>query len=133
MTLLEQYAKRITVAEKVYSDRHEGKTLSNSRKLLVAQSLDNVNRFLTESFSNSVGTQRADLGAYKKFCLNLTNVVVPNLIAPELVITKPMTSISGFITYLEYTLGTNKGESKQGDVINSPFALGTTRDGEKQS
>ena len=131
MTLLEQYAKRITVAEKVYSDRHEGKTLSNSRKLLVAQSLDNVNRFLTESFSNSVGTQRADLGAYKKFCLNLTNVVVPNLIAPELVITKPMTSISGFITYLEYTLGTNKGESKQGDVINSPFALGTTRDGER--
>jgi hypothetical protein len=124
MTLLEQYAKRITVAEKVYSDRHEGKTLSNSRKLLVAQSLDNVNRFLTESFSNSVGTQRADLGAYKKFCLNLTNVVVPNLIAPELVITKPMTSISGFITYLEYTLGTNKGESKRGTVINSPFALG---------
>lgn len=44
MTLLEQYSKRITVAEKVYSDKHEGKTLSNSRKILVAQSLDNVNR-----------------------------------------------------------------------------------------
>lgn len=129
MTLLEQYSKRITVAEKVYSDKHDGQALSNSRKLLVAQSLDNVNRFLTESFSNSVGTQRADLGAYKKFCLNLTNVVVPNLIAPELVITKPMTSISGFITYLEYTIGSNKGESKQGDVLNSPFGLGTTRDG----
>ena len=131
MTLLEQYSKRITVAEKVYSDKHEGQTLSNSRKLLVAQSLDNVNRFLTESFSNSVGTQRADLGAYKKFCLNLTNVVVPNLIAPELVITKPMTSISGFITYLEYTIGSNKGASRQGDVLNSPFGLGTTRDGER--
>lgn len=28
------------------------------------------------------------------------------------------------ITYLEYTLGSNKGASKQGDVINSPFKLG---------
>ena len=44
MTLLEQYSKRMTVADKVYADRHEGQTLSNSRKLLVAQSLDNVNR-----------------------------------------------------------------------------------------
>lgn len=124
MNLLEQYSKRIAVAESVYSKKHAGETLSNSKKLLVATSLDNVNRFLNESFSNSVGTQRADLGAYKKFCLNLTNVVVPNLIAPELVITKPMTSISGFITYLEYTVGTNKGASKIGDVLNSPFALG---------
>lgn len=28
------------------------------------------------------------------------------------------------ITYLEYTLGSNKGASKQNDVINSPFKLG---------
>ena len=124
MNLLEAYSKRLAVADNVYASKHEGQKLSNSRKLLVATQLDNVNRFLNEAFNNSVGTQRADLGAFKKFCLNLTNVVVPNLIAPELVITKPMTSISGFITYLEYTLGTNKGQSKQGTVINSPFALG---------
>lgn len=30
---------------------------------------------------------------------------------------------------LEYTLGSNKGQSKQGDVVNSVFGLGTTRDG----
>ena len=130
MNLLESYSKRLAVADSVYASKHNGEKLSNSKKILVATQLDNVNRFLNESFNNSVGTQRADLGAFKKFCLNLTNVVVPNLIAPELVITKPMTSISGTITYLEYTIGSNKGASRQGDVLNSPFGLGTRRDGE---
>ena len=32
---------------------------------------------MTEAFANSVGTQRSDLGAYKKFALNLTTVALP--------------------------------------------------------
>lgn len=124
MTLLEKYQKRLTVSEGVYSKAHNGEALSNARKVMVATMLDNTNNFLNEAFSNSVGTQRADLGAYKKFCLNLTTVVAPNLIAPELVIVKPMTSISGFITYIQYTAGTNKGATKQGDIFNDPFRLG---------
>ena len=32
--------------------------------------LDNTNKFMNEAFSNSVGTQRADLGEFKKFALN---------------------------------------------------------------
>ena len=35
-----------------------------------------------------------------------------------------MSSISGYITYLQYTAGSNKGQTKQGDVFNSPFKLG---------
>ena len=61
---------------------------------------------------------------------NLTTVALPNLIAHDLVLVYPMSSFSGYVNYLEYTLGSNKGQSKQGDVINSPFALGTTRDGQ---
>ena len=124
MTLLETYQKRIAVSEGVYAKAHQGEQLSNSKKIMVAQLLDNTNKFLTEAFNNSVGTQRADMGAYKKFCLNLTTVVTPNLIAPELVIVQPMTSISGFITYVQYTAGTNKGKTKQGDIFNDPFRLG---------
>lgn len=67
---------------------------------------------------------------YKKFALNLTNVALPNLIAHDLVLVYPMASMSGYVNYLEYTLGSNKGQSKQGDVVNSVFGLGTTRDGE---
>lgn len=32
--------------------------------------------------------------------------------------------MSGFITYIEYVAGTNKGDTTQGDLFNSPFALG---------
>lgn len=80
--------------------------------------------FMNEAFNQSVGTQRSDLGLFKKFTLNLTTVALPNLIAHDLVIVHPMSSMSGFITYVKYTIGSNKGESKQGDVINEPFKLG---------
>jgi hypothetical protein len=122
-TLLEKYAPRIEVAESVYS-KATGETMDNNRKACVAMVLDNETKFLNEAFSNSVGTQRADLGAWKKFCLNLTTVALPTLIAHELVIVNPMASYSGYITYVQYTSGTNKGMTKQGDVFNDPFRLG---------
>lgn len=58
--------------------------------------------------------------------MNLTNVALPNLIAPDLVIVQPMSSFSGYITYLNYTYGTNnKAEGvEQGDIMNGVFALG---------
>ena len=92
--------------------------------MATARCLENVNKFMNEAFENSVGTQRADLGAYKKFALNLTTVALPNLIAFDLVIVYPMSSISGFINYVQYTTGTNKGDTKAGTVLNDPFRLG---------
>ena len=35
-----------------------------------------------------------------------------------------MSSMSGYVNYIKYTAGSNKGETKQGDVFNSPFGLG---------
>ena len=32
--------------------------------------------------------------------------------------------MSGYITYIQYTAGSNKGETAQGDVFNDPFRLG---------
>lgn len=124
MTLLETYAKRLSVSESVYSKAHEGETLSNTKKMAVAMVLNNTNKFMNEAFSNSVGTQRSDLGLFKKFTLNLTTVALPNLIAHDLVIVHPMASMSGYITYIQYTAGTSKGATAQGDVFNEPFKLG---------
>ncbi len=121
-TLLEQYEKRLSISESVA--KKAGIELDNTRKNAIAMVLDNTNKFLNEAFSNSVGTQRADMGDFKKFCLNLTTVALPTLIAPELVIVNPMSSYSGYITYVEYSAGTNKGQTKQGDVFNDPFRLG---------
>lgn len=122
--LLESYKNRLAISESVYSKAHNGEKLSNFKKMATARCLDNVNRFMNEAFENSVGTQRADLGAYKKFALNLTTVALPNLIAFDLVIVYPMSSISGFINYVQYTAGSTKGGTAKGDILNDPFRLG---------
>lgn len=122
--LLEAYSKRLAVSESVYAESHEGAKLPESRKMLIATLLNNTSRYMNEAFANSVGTQRADLGMFKKFCLNLVNVAVPNLIAPELVLTEAMTSITGVIAYIKYTAGSNKGQTSKGEVFNDPFRLG---------
>lgn len=124
MNLLESYAKRLSVAESVYSDRNSGAKLSNTKKIALATVLNNTEKFLNEAFTNSVGTQRADMGAFKRFCLNLTTVTMPNLIASDLVIVHPMTSMAGYISYLKFVKGTDKGESKRGDLVADPFRLG---------
>lgn len=123
-SLLEAYKSRLAVSEQVYKKAHLNESMTEAKKIATAKCLQNIDRFINEAFANSVGTQRSDLGMYKKFALNLTTVGIPNLIAYDLVIVQPMSSISGFITYLKYTAGSNKGSVKQGDVFNSPFALG---------
>ena len=124
MNLLEAYAKRLSVSESVYSKQHMGAKMDNHKKLAVAKVLENTNKFLNEAFSSAVGTQRSDMGAFKKFCLNLTTVALPNLIAHDLVLVSPMASMTGYVTYIEYSASTDKGDMKAGDVINNPWELG---------
>ena len=123
-TLLENYAKKLAISESVYANAHDGAKLSNTKKIAIATVLDNTSKFLNEAFTNSIGTQRADMGVFKRFCMNLTTVTMPNLIASDLVIVHPMTSITGYITYVQYVKGTNKGESAQDQLIADPFRLG---------
>jgi hypothetical protein len=124
MTLLEQYKGRLAVSESVYNRTHSGEKMDNHKKLVIAKILDNTSKFISEAFDAASGTQRSDLGLYKKFTLNLTTVALPNLIAHDLVIVHPMSSMSGFITYIEYSASRTKGQTTAGKFLNSPFALG---------
>lgn len=121
--LLETYGRQLKVAEAYVANNFEGKTISANTKLTTAVLLDNTNRWMTESM-NTQATERSDLGDWKKFCLNLTNIAVPSLIANDLVIVHPMTSYSGSVAYLEYVSKTDKGDIKKGDVFNGVFGLG---------
>lgn len=123
-TLLEAYKKRLAVAESVHQRSHNGAKMSPQKKLLLATLLNNTSKFMNEAFDQSAATQRSALGDYKKFCLNLTTVAVPNLILPELMLTQPMTSFTGFVTYLRYAAGTHKGGVEVGDMFNSVYSLG---------
>ena len=121
--LLETYSRQLKVAEAYVAKNFDGKQISANTQLTTAVLLDNTNRWMTESM-NTTATARADLGDWKKFCLNLTNIAVPSLIANDLVIVHPMTSYSGSVAYLEYVSKTDKGDIKKGDVFNGVFGLG---------
>ena len=126
--LLEAYGKQLNVAEAYVAKNFDGKRISSNTKLTTAVLLDNTNRWMTESMNESVATNRGDLGAWKRFCLNLTNIAVPSLIANDLVIVHPMTSYSGSVAYLKYVVLTDKGGVKVGDEFNSVFGLGKMDD-----
>lgn len=123
--LVEAYKQRISAANEAYAAEHNGKTLSESKQILVATMLNNVNKRMNEAlgFSNSLAVQRSDMGAWKKFCLALTTVAVPNLIASDIVLTHPMTSIHGYVAYVKYAYGQTKGEAQAGQVIRTPFGF----------
>ena len=124
MNLLENYKTRLNVSESVYKNAHNGESMDTNKKMAVARCLQNVSTFMNEAFDSASGTQRSDMGLFKKFCLNLTTVALPNLIAHDLVIVHPMSSMSGYVTYIEYSAGSTKGATNAGDVFNSPFKLG---------
>ena len=122
--LVEAYKNRIAFADNFYAQNHNGKRMDDYKKVLIASSLNNVSNFLNEAFEQSAGTQRAALGDYKRFCLTLTTLALPTMIAPEIVLTVPMASRTGFITYLNYTAGSNKGGVTRGKRFNSVWQLG---------
>ena len=123
-TLIEQYKNRIAKANEFYKSNHNGQEMSLTKQLITARCLDNTSKFLNEAFANSKGTQLGAMQDYKRFCAAVTSVAVPDLIAHELCMTYPMASITGYVAYLKFTAGSNKGETKQGDVFNDAFRLG---------
>lgn len=124
MNLLESYKNRLAISESVHQKSHNGAKMSSQKKLMIAAVLNNTSKFMNEAFESSAATQRSALGDYKKFCLNVSTVALPNLILPELMLTQPMTSITGYVTYLRYTAGTAKGGVEKDQMFGSVYRHG---------
>ena len=124
MNLLESYKNRLAISESIHQKSHNGAKMSAQKKLMIAAVLNNTSKFMNEAFTSGDATQRGALHDYKKFCLNISTVALPNLILPELMLTQPMSSITGYVTYLRYTVGAAKGGVKENQVINSVYRLG---------
>lgn len=127
VSLTEAYSNRLRVAEGVYKKEHNGQALDENKKLIVAKVLNNTNKFLTENFEAAQGTQLAAMGNYKKFCLDITTVALPNCIAFDLVLVSPMKTHTGYVQYLRLVASTEKG-GVNGDLIADPFKLGKMTD-----
>ena len=81
-SLLETYKGRLKIAERMYSQQHQGEKLSESKKLATAKLLQNTSKFLNEAFGAPTATQAGaatgfaatsgttTLGQYKKFAIN---------------------------------------------------------------
>ena len=66
-SLVEAYRNRLAISESVYSRAHEGAKLDNNKKIVIAKCLDNISKFMNEAFDSNSGTQRTDMGLFKKF------------------------------------------------------------------
>lgn len=106
--ILESYKNRLAISESVHKNFH-GTAMSPAKKTMIAACLNNMSRFMNEAFDSSAATNRGTLSNYKKFCLNVATTALPTLILPDLMLTQPMSSISGYVTYMNYMAGTTKG------------------------
>ena len=128
--LLEAYANRLTYADKIYAKNHQGERLTESKKILIAKCLENTQRFVNEAIDQShnggatQGGANGNMGLFTKFSLNLVNCAIPSLIAPDIVMTHPMSSMSGYVSYVKFCAGVDKGDIAEGDVFNDAFRLG---------
>lgn len=130
MNIVEAYQKKLSISEKVYAKEHGGRALSENKKIAIARVLANTSEYITEAFSDMSATQLSNMKTFKKFCLDLTTVALPSLIANDLVIVFPLKSRTGYIQYLQFTAGTTKGDVTADEtVFNDPFKLGAMTDG----
>ena len=120
MNLLESYKGRLAVSEKYFAQTHNGAKMTNNKKMVTAQCLHNVSNFMNESFKVAAGTQRADMGSFKRFCMDITSITVPNFVAQDIFMTVPMQSFTGYLSYMEYALGEPKGGAG-GELEDAPY------------
>lgn len=128
MNIVEAYQKKLAISEKVYAKEHGGRALNESKKIAIARVLANTSEYITEAFDGTTATQLSNMKTFKKFCLDLTTVALPSLIANDLVIVYPLKSRTGYIQYLQFAAGDAKGGVGQGELFNDPFKLGQMTD-----
>lgn len=122
--ILESYKNRLAISESVHKNFH-GTAMSPAKKTMVAACLNNMSRFMNEAFDASAATNRGTLSNYKKFCLNVATTALPTLILPDLMLTQPMSSISGYVTYMNYMAGTTKGDVTADETFfNGAYRIG---------
>lgn len=104
ISLVERWSRRLGAADNEFKSR-TGRSLTESKKMMTAKVLENTAKFMNfrangsrlgEALDNSIGVQTADIGHLKKFVLDVTQTVLPNLIAPEVAMIKTMDARTGY-------------------------------------
>ena len=94
-------------------------TFSNERKIMLAQSMENV----SDRLAYMEATNPMALGAYKRYAIDITNAVTANLIAPEIVGTHTLDGRNGIVRYFNFNYGRSKGQTEAGQTFNSSLNM----------
>lgn len=135
ISLTERWNRRLTSSDNEYKAR-TGRTLTESKKIMTAQLLENAQKYMNfyatgrinEALDNSIGTQTADIANLKKFVLDVTQVTVPNLIAPEVAMIKVLDARTGYVAYRSYTAGSRKGVRNSDGTFDGRMNVANGRD-----
>lgn len=73
--------------------------------------------------ANSAVAQGATTTSYKNFIIKVASLAIPALDVFDWVAVEPMATASTKVLYTKYVRMSNKGGSKQGDVIADPFGI----------
>lgn len=117
--LLSQDAVEKAIKNKKLESLRSPVSFSNERKIMLAQSLENV----SDRLAYMESTNPMALGAYKRYALDITNAVTANLIAPELVGVHTLEGRNGIVRYFNFNYGRDKGQTKAGQTFNSSLNM----------
>ena len=92
---------------------------SKEKKIMMAQTLEN----LQDRIRYVEATNPMAIGAYKKYAIDIANVITANLIAPELVGVHTLEGRNGIVRYFNFNYGRDKGATEKGRTFNSSLNL----------
>lgn len=92
------------------------KKIPERKKPLIAFLMENERNWLNNLDEE---TRVAQIGSFEKFIFPMIKAVYPNLVSTDLVSVQPMQSPSSLIFYRDSRFGSNKGATKQGDLLFS--------------
>lgn len=117
--VIAKYARRISLLENARKVAGE-KPMSTFQKYYVGQLFENLSKGnLYEGYTQAPGNYRRD--AY-----NIVSIAVQNTILDEIVSVQPMSTAAQLVPILELRYGTDKGETKQGDLVLDGTGMGAT-------
>ena len=117
-----KYAKRIGLLESARK-AVGAKPMSTFEKYYAGQLFENLskgNMFEGYTQGNFVG------GNFRRDAFNIVSLAIQNTILPEIVSVQPMSTAAQLLPILEFKYGTDKGETKAGDLILDGTGAGHT-------
>lgn len=114
-SLIAKWGKRIGIVESVHKA-----PLSFEKKAALATTLENLHQRMAVMEATNTG----NIGAYKRYALDIVTATVPNLIAFDIYAVQAMDNRIGMINYIDYNYSKTKGKTLAGQRFASSINMG---------